>query len=287
MKTRFYLFTTFFLYFAFSFLSDCLFSKTPEQSESNLSSDEVTFFVSADTHLGFERMEEWNQIQIKEMNELPGKLYPENIGGIVQKPMGVLIAGDLTENGWKKELNIFMKLYGMKDKPGILKYPVFPCTGNHDRRGGRTTVAKKIKYYFKTLPYSWKWKFVHLICLDEHPDIEKIRWLRKHLKKIPSEEKIVIFFHYSIQGPYSNWWSKKKKKLFFQTIENKNVIAIFHGHYHAEDYYKWEGFDVFNVGSPKYSYKSFAVVQITRKKLQVCYRNYAEHKWSWWFKKEI
>jgi cytolysin (calcineurin-like family phosphatase) len=247
----------------------------------------LTFLVAADTHFGYEGMEELNRIQVEAMNSLPGTPYPDALGGTAGTPLGVLAAGDLTENGRLVELKLFVKYFGMKGVGGMLKYPVYPGTGNHDRRGGRTAVAKKIKYHYKTLPYSWNWQDVHFICLDDYPRAEYRKWLKKDLAGAGKERPLVIFFHYCILGPYSDWWSEKKKKQFRSAIKDFNVIAIFHGHYHAEDYYQWEGYDVFNVGSPKYIYPSFAAVRVTKKRMDTAYWNYVQRQWSWWHRKEL
>jgi len=60
---------------------------------------DVTFFVAADTHFGHRGIDRLNSGQIAAMNDLPEALLPARIGGTVGRPRGLIIAGDLTENG--------------------------------------------------------------------------------------------------------------------------------------------------------------------------------------------
>jgi hypothetical protein len=65
------------------------------------------------------------------------------------------------------------------------------------------------------------------------------------------------------------------------------VVGIFHGHYHASGAYRWRGFDVYNVGSPKYYHHSFAVVELRRDVMKVASYNYELKQWIWWHKKPL
>ena len=99
----------------------------------------VTFFVTADAHFGPQLEEINNKVQIEAMNGIPGTTYPVTIGGTIDFPLGVLIAGDLT-NGippaaplgestrWQK----FVEHYGLTGTDGLLSYPVYECLGNND-----------------------------------------------------------------------------------------------------------------------------------------------------------
>ena len=94
---------------------------------------DVTFFVAADTHFGVEGIADLNARQIDAMNALPGTPLPRPLGGTVQEPRGVLIAGDLTDDGSKPQWRNFVEHYGLTGKDARLRFPVYECTGNHDR----------------------------------------------------------------------------------------------------------------------------------------------------------
>ncbi len=128
---------------------------------------------------------------------------------------------------------------------------------------------------------------MHLFCLDTHPQFSARRWLRRHLQRIGKHAPIVIYFHYSIKGTYSRWWSNKEKRSFLRSIEGYNVIALFHGHFHRSERYQWDGLDVYNVGSPIHDSPSFSVVKVTAGHLTVAAWNYVTRRWDWWHRKEL
>src|SRR4030042_4201915 len=60
----------------------------------------VTFFLVSDTHYGVSpTVADANQRTIKAMNTLPGTLFPDRIGGRVQEPSGIIVLGDIVEDG--------------------------------------------------------------------------------------------------------------------------------------------------------------------------------------------
>jgi len=243
---------------------------------------DLTFFVAADTHFGYRGMAEANKIQIDHMNRLPGKAYPPAIGGRVGRPRGVLIAGDLTDTGKEAEWRQFAVQYGRTGNDALLKYPVYAGTGNHDRwySGHNTTITRKIRARHGSLYYTWNWGDLHVICLDEAPTRAGLQWLRKVLARIGRRLPVVIFMHFPLTGPYSesNWFgSSSEKKQFGRILQGFNILGIFHGHYHGTGHYTWQGFDVYNVGSPKHSARSFAAVHVTDDRMTV-----AEWDWNWW-----
>ena len=252
---------------------------------------DVTFLVAADTHFGAsDGIAALNRKQIAAMNALPGARYPAAIGGTVAVPRGVLIAGDLTEDGTESQWRQFVELYGLTGKDALLRYPVYECSGNHDRYtlAGRP-VLKGVRERHRSLTYSWDFDDVHIVCLDEYPDRDNCRWLAKDLAAVGRKLPVVIYFHYAILGPYSGprWWSQREKDRFRETIEGFNVIAIFHGHYHGSQRYQWAGYDVYNVGSPKHAAHSFAVVRVTDTRLTVASFNWDYRAWQWHHVKEI
>lgn len=247
----------------------------------------MTFFVAADTHFGYEGLEPWNLRKVRAMNELPGTPYPRALGGRVRRPLGVLVAGDLTNRGRRSEWKQFVRHYGLKGGDGMLRYPVFEGTGNHDYDGKRRVVAAAVRRRHGGLSYGWSWQGVHFLCLDTHPRIGERHWLRKRLRRIGKLAPVVVYFHYSIIGPYSSWWSDLSKQAFRRSVEGYNVIAVFHGHFHHSERYRWQGLDVYNVGSPMHSSPSFGVATVTAGHLTVAAWNYQRRRWDWHHQKRI
>ena len=251
---------------------------------------DVTFFVAADTHFGHAGIAALNARQVQAMNALPGALWPGPAGGgSITAPRGVLIAGDLTDSGGEGEWDEFAKQYGLTGRDSPLKYPVFECTGNHDRHRliYRPVIDRVKSRHGGSLLYSWNWDDVHVVCLDLYPDAAALRWLRRDLAAVDRAAPVVIFFHYSILGPFSEWWSDRERDAFAEAIQGYNVVALFHGHYHGSEHYTWRGYDVYNVGSPRHSTHSFAAVHITDDTLTVGSWNYDANDWDWSHQKRL
>lgn len=249
---------------------------------------DVTFFVAADAHLGADGMLPLNRLEIENMNDLPGTPYPADIGGRVDRPLGVLFAGDMTDHGRSGEWKTFEQLYGLTGREGLLKYPVFEGTGNHDRvLPLLECVPGAVRERHGGLTYSWDWADVHVVCLDLRPDAGDLGWLRRDLAAAGGRVPVIIYFHLSILGPYSDWWPDSEKEAFAKCIEDYNVIAIFHGHYHGSYAYKWKGLDVFNIGSPRHSAHRFLAVRVTDAALTVAAWDWDRRQWDWTFPRRI
>ena len=256
---------------------------------------DLTFFVGADLHLGYTGTEEVNRALIAAMNTLPGTLCPGGAEGVVGKPRGVLIAGDLTDKGRNDATapswDLFVKLYGLNGNDALLKYPIYECTGNHDRDAPLwylyKPVVEAVRARHGSLTYSWDWGDVHVVCLDLYPDLFNRLWLRKDLSAVGRERPVVIYFHYPILGPFSEWWSQADKEAFRKVIDAYNVVGIFHGHYHGSEHYVWQGYDVYNVGSCRHHPHSFAVVHMTDETMTVASWNWDYGGWQWRHSKRI
>lgn len=248
----------------------------------------VTFFVAADTHFGHPGINMLNAWQIGAMNSLPGTPLPGQLGGLVQPPRGVLIAGDLTENGRAAHWDTFVEHYGLTGTDAMLKYPVYECTGNHDRDPILfETVPGKVSQRHGNVVYSWDWDDVHIACLDVYPSTANVRWLKRDLARVGRKVPVVLYFHYSITGPFSDWWDSDEKRAFREAIDGYNIVGIFHGHYHYSMRYRWEGYDVYNVGAPRHRWHSFATVHITDTAMSVASWDWERRRWNWSHRKAI
>jgi len=248
---------------------------------------DVTFLVAADTHFGFAGMEAANQRQIDTMNTLAGKPWPQAIGGAIAEPKALLIAGDLTEWGSRSEWNDFARFYGFKGGDGKLRYPVLVGTGNHDRLSPFKPILDRVRQRHGTLVYSWDWGDLHLVCLDEYPDEILRRWLAKDLAAAGPKTPVILFQHFPLAGPYADFWPAADKDAFAETIRGYNVIAIFHGHYHASVHYRWHGIDVYNTGAPRHGQNTFLVARLTDTHLVVASWRWDQERWMWWHSKPI
>lgn len=263
---------------------------------------DVTFLVASDTHIGYRApqddfrdpvhrpigIEKTNLRMIDAMNTMAGRKWPAAFGGQVKQPLGVLISGDLTENGGKEEWGLWTRLFGFKGKEGPLQLPVYEGAGNHDRVKNwyiREQVAKRHggRHYF------FDWQDLRVVCLGEAPDEAALKVLAEAFRTAADDVPFVLFFHFPLQGPFSeNWFSRAGgPEKFAQAIEGHRVLGIFHGHYHATGAYRWRGVDVYNVGSPKYVHHSFSVVRVTDTTMSVAEWDYDMKSYSWWHQKPV
>ncbi|MFW5817600.1 MAG: metallophosphoesterase [Planctomycetota bacterium] len=252
----------------------------------------VTFFIAADTHFGHRGIEKRNRRMVDALNDLPGTDWPTQIGGTVQTPRGVLIAGDLTERGTRRQWEQFRRYYGGPDANGLLRFPAFACTGNHDRYtpwryGFVKPVLDGVRQQHGGLLYRIDWGQVTVLSLDEYPSLAACRWLAKQLDQIDPTRSIVIFFHYGLHGPFADWWPSRHKNRFEQTIRGHNVVLLAHGHYHASQHYRWRGWDVVNVGSPKHMWTTFSAVRIQHDRLDVASYDWSRRRWNWSFSRDL
>lgn len=270
----------------------------------SLGATDVTFFVAADPHYGYEQWnnnEKLNKEAIKDMNALPGTTYPRD--GVVQKPFGVIVPGDLTGNGhwtnwsgyWAGSwVHGFDEDYQVKGK-GRLKFPVYEGYGNHDiHTKGNDAVIKGIKERNKNrsrpinlssngLHYSFDVDGVHFVNTNLYPGSTKdsrdsLAFLKEDLEKRvgKSGRPIVLYHHYNFNTE-ARWWTTEEKEAFYQVIKDYHVIAIFVGHSHATQFMRFHGIPVFNAPTVKEKL-NYLVVHIGDDSIQVVER--VNKKWS-------
>ncbi len=275
---------------------------------------EFTFFVAADAHYGqsmWDNNEASNKANIDAMNALPGSAYPAEAGpGAVAAPVGVLVAGDLTDTGEYLNWNGYWLLHrhdGFRCDFGIggegrIKYPVFESYGNHDITNNRTVVINGIKERNRRreglrlspegLHSSWDWGSVHFVNLNLYPGgpgtaNNSLAFLKDDLaqKVVGSHRPVILFHHYGFDSfsCEERWWTDAEREAYYETVKDYNVIAIFNGHLHAQDHLQWHGMDAFIAG--KAADGNFLVVRITADSLTVACRT--QQGWGQCWKKAI
>jgi len=184
---------------------------------------------------------------------------------ISTKAQFVIVTGDLTENGYSgKKIGCF-RYGGDKDQisPCIENYvkpieeagkEVYLCAGNHDR--GRRILKISIYPAVKRLirkrhggsQYTFRKGDLKFICCHECP--RNIKWLKKQLED--TDQPTIIFFHFNLEGPFSDWWSQKQKDAFYRAIQDCNIVGILVGHHHVSRVSEWKGIKVIS-SSDKFS----------------------------------
>ena len=242
----------------------------------------ITFFVASDSHFGARNMDEVNRVVVEQMNALPGTEYPPEVGGRVDVPRGVLFTGDTTDNGTLDEFAQFEALYGLTGRDGVLRYPVYESIGNHDLNS-ESPIKERAARRHGGIDYAWDWGGVRMICLDMCPDATTRAWLHGELQRVGPDRPLVIYFHYSLEGPYSDFWEQADKDAFAAAIEGHNVLAIFHGHEHRLGHYAWRGHPVFRPGAARHSSHFFLAVRLGPREMAVAAWDYDNRRWhqSW------
>jgi 3',5'-cyclic AMP phosphodiesterase CpdA len=238
----------------------------------------ITFFVASDSHFGARGMSDLNRSVVEQMNALPGTPYPAEMGGQVETPRGVLFLGDTTDNGRRDEFAEFEAVYG-HDGKGLLKFPVFVAIGNHDV-SVESPVKDRVAQIYGNVDYAWDWDDLRVVCLDMYPDERTREWLVGELRKAGRQRPLVLFFHYSLAGPYSDFWEDADTDAFARAIEGYNVTAIFHGHEHHVGHYLWRGHPVFRPGAPRHSSHFFLAVRVGPRKMEVAAWNFDDRRWA-------
>lgn len=263
---------------------------------------DVTFLVTADTHAGFLDpiptpdhpegigLEQMHARVIASMNGLPGTPWPAPLGGVVDRPRGVLVAGDLTEWGTAPQWERFVTMYGLDGTDGWVRYPVYEGIGNHDRWGG-TYVQEQVARRHGAARYAWDWGDVHLVCLGEAPDDDDLAWLAGDLAAVGPEVGVVVFFHFPLasHGARDNWFGAgdSHHDALARVLEGYRVLGIFGGHAHVSGFYRWRGLDGYLEGSVKHAWHSFSVVRVSDARFTVASYNYDRRAFWWWHDKPI
>jgi 3',5'-cyclic AMP phosphodiesterase CpdA len=233
---------------------------------------EVTFFVVSDTHFNdnglVPEFSPANRAVIEALNGLPGQAYPPDLGGTVAAPRGVLVLGDLTDGGkavqwrgrwfWRGGFDVHYPRDGAAGAADRVRWPVYALPGNHDRTSGRTIVTEALAQRYGGPHYALDWGPLRLVVVGRYADTEGRRWLAEELARTPSGRPVVLFQHYSFPGSAfggddDRWWSAHEQQQFEAAIDRRRVVAIFHGHAHTPESYRWEGLPVLNPGSAEHN----------------------------------
>lgn len=213
-----------------------------------------SFIIDSDLHFGKSLDENGNAIifQRNKKNHIEKilKLIKENPDEI----KAVICPGDLTEHGWNGALKCITKtpdeLTPLKKeyvKPiEDVGVPVYLCVGNHDNTIPLPTpidyiylpVYNYVVAKHGSLEYDFVIENIHFICMSVYPKKSKMKYLKKKMTEaIDEDKKIIIYFHYNLEGPFSDWFKvdlKKDYDAFFETIKpyRDHILALIVGHLH-------------------------------------------------------
>ena len=272
--------------------------------------DDITFFTSSDTHYGRENNAAINRRVIDAMNALPGEPLPASLGGgFVRTPSGVVLNGDLLDEGFDKDTaptnwTEFCRDYGLSGSDGRLCFPLYEGFGNHDggpvksfvragirernpKRTGLTSISKS------GLHYSWDWGHVHLVQLNlfggsgpqdvkgvngpEHDPEGSLEFLRDDLAKHvgTSGRPVIVFQHFAWVGGMADWWQLEAKERYYEVVKPYRIACLINGHSHGASFNPWHDLLTVHDGSTargEGDTGDFLVVRVTAKELFIAQR---------------
>ena len=272
--------------------------------------NDITFFTSSDTHYGRENNAAINRRVIDAMNALPGEMLPTSLGGgFVRTPLGVVLNGDLLDEGFDKETAPanwaeFCRDYGLTGIDGRLCFPLYEGFGNHDggpvkslvRPGIRQRNPKRVGLKEVSpggLHYSWDWEHVHCVQLNlfggsgpldvkgvngpEHDPEGALDFLREDLAKHvgSSGRPVIIFQHFAWVGGMADWWQLEAKERFYEVVKPYRVACLINGHSHGASFAPWHDLLTIHDGSTARGESDtgdFLVVRVTENELIVAQR---------------
>lgn len=211
-----------------------------------------------------------NRVTIERMNSLPGTAWPEKLGGgPIGKPRGVLVLGDLVDDGDKVgeteiEWQAFEKHFGLDGTDGLLKYPVFEGFGNHDgppkkfvkqRRSVQAEIERRnlvrrekglISHISPNgLHYAWDWNGIRFIQANSYPADTQNPKVRYSLPWHDPQQALQFVkddlaanvgtsgrpvILLAHCGFDTDWWVADDWKAFHDVAKPYEVVAYFHGH---------------------------------------------------------
>jgi len=176
------------------------------------------------------------------------------------------------------EWNAFAADFGLTGSDGRLKLPVYEVHGNHDSPRGDGLVVKQIAARNRRRPgvvnvspngvhYSWDWGRVHCVALGivvgqvmaitrrrRYAPLDSLAFLAADLReKVGTSGRPVVILHHvdmlRYAGPTdvtdavatAREWDPADVKGYHDVLKGYNVAAVFYGHTHARNVYKWDG----------------------------------------------
>ncbi|MCL5281524.1 MAG: metallophosphoesterase [Planctomycetes bacterium] len=241
----------------------------------------LTFFGWSDQHIQADGDGQHLIPAIEAMNALPGRPYPEAIGGTVEKPAFVFNMGDISEWPSRAALDTYEQLITKR-----LKFSSYDIAGNHDLGGlsPSDTVLNWLRQRHGALRYTFEKGGVCFIALFSEYDEklndpaqpitkEALDYLRQALAKIAEGKPVVVATHLCFEAITN-------RDQFVDAFGEAHVILVLGGHYHKAtvNYYRGIPFVQLPSPAPK-SAGEFTVFRITSDRVIASPFNYRANKW--------
>ncbi len=166
------------------------------------------------------------------------------------KPEGILVTGDLTEDGLVKE---YQQAYQVLEQIDAKKLVL--CSGNHDYR---TTGYYLYHYYFQPEPVVELGDTVFVTIGTARPErndgevgYRQIVWLKETLDKYENKRKIVAMHHHALPVPDTGTDRIVLVDAgdLLRVLNRSRVDVVFCGHRHRPWIWRLEDFTVITAGT--------------------------------------
>ncbi len=218
---------------------------------------------------------------IEAMNQLPGREYPDSVGGHVEEPAFVVGLGDITEWPTRAARDTYNQLITTR-----LKYPAYDVAGNHDSGGKEPseTMHDWLRRRHGSLSYTFDSGGVHFVMLYSKYDEslnnpaqaitdEALAFLRDDLAKVGTETPVVVATHLCFDA-------LTNKDALVDAFGQANVILVLGGHYHKPVVSRYRGFYFVQLPSPAPgSPNAVTAVRISPDRLVAVPFNYGTGEW--------
>jgi len=241
-----------------------------------------TFFGWSDQHVQVDGDGGHLVGAIEAMNGLPGRAYPEAIGGVVAKPAFVFGLGDITEWPTRAALNTYEQLITQR-----LKFRSYDVAGNHDSGGNSPsrTVLDWLIARHGGLSYTFEKGGVLFVAVYSEYDeslnspaqpITKnaLDYIRKTLAKAPKGKPVIVATHLCFD-------SITNRDEVVDALGDANVLMVLGGHYHKANVRQYRGVHFVQLPSPTPNFPNeVTVIRITSDRLVAIPFNYDTGKWA-------
>lgn len=243
----------------------------------------LTFFGWSDQHVQTNGDGEHLLPAIDALNELPGKPFPESIGGQVAQPAFVFGCGDVTEWPTRAAVATYEKLLTTR-----LRWPAYDILGNHDEGGGAPseTMKRWITQRHGALSYTFEAGGVRFLALFSPYDerlqnpaqplhADALAWLRAELAKSPGQQPVIVATHLCYDAITN-------RDELVQALEGAHVLMVLGGHYHKAKVDRYRGIDFVQLPSPapQNSAGEVTVIRVEPDRVVAIPYNYRERSWS-------
>ncbi len=241
----------------------------------------LTFFGWSDQHVQVDGNGDHLTGAIDAMNALPGRDWPETVGGSVAKPAFVFGLGDMTEWPSHAAKETYERLITER-----LKFPSYDVAGNHDIGGNSPTrtVLDWLVARHGSLRYTFEKGGVLFVGLfseyDEslnnpaQPTSKKaLAYLRQTLAKVPKGKPVIVATHLCFDAITN-------RDEFVDAFGDTNILCVLGGHYHKANVRQHRGIHFVQLPSPAPgSPDEVTVFRITPDRLIAIPFDYRKREW--------